>query len=236
MPDYQSLERQFMDVLGARRRPVAVAFLDAPPAGVAAFEGTVPSGCSFWRLAGEGRTFYTRDKDHYNCPVGSYTHNVPLPPERASELMQTVSLMGEIGYIRMEEIPDIFRLPASPAVVVYAPLGDSPVDPSVVIFSGRPGRIMLLAEAAGRAGIASKLPLLTRPTCMAIPAALAEGVVTSAGCIGNRVYTEIGEDELYVAVPGQRVERLAQELETISSANATLLEYHRGRLPLLVVK
>ena len=54
---------------------------------------------------------------------------------------------------------------------------------------------MLLEEAAIRAGVASKLPLLARPTCMAIPAAMAHGMVTSAGCIGNRVYTNIGDDE-----------------------------------------
>jgi hypothetical protein len=36
-------------------------------------------------------------------------------------------------------------------------------------------------------------PLLPRPTCMALPAALAQGVVASSGCIGNRVYTELGK-------------------------------------------
>jgi uncharacterized protein (DUF169 family) len=152
MPDYRSLERQFSEVLGIERRPVAIAFLDAPPAGVVPFEGAVPSGCTFWRLAGQGRAFYTVEKDHYNCPIGSYTHNVALPPERAAELTQTLSLMTDIGYIRMEEIPDVFKLQKPPGVVSYAPLGETPVDPAVVIFIGRPGRIMLLMEAAGRGG------------------------------------------------------------------------------------
>ena len=236
MPDYRSLEKQFSEVLGMERRPVAISFVDAPPVGVAAFDGTVPSGCSFWRLAGQGRTFYTVEKDHYNCPIGSYTHNVALPPERAAELTQTLSLMADIGYIRMDEIPDVFKLQKPPAVVMYAPLGETPVDPGVVVFTGRPARIMLLVEAAGRAGIASKLPMLARPTCMAIPAALAQGTVVSSGCIGNRIYTELGEDELYAAVPGQHVERLAQELQTIVAANNALTQYHQARLPLLVVK
>lgn len=51
-----------------------------------------------------------------------------------------------------------------------------------------------------------------RPTCMALPAALAHGVVTSTGCIGNRVYTDMGEDELYVAVPGKDLARVANEV------------------------
>ena len=88
---------------------------------------------------------------------------------------------------------------------------------------------MLLEEAANRAGIGSRLPLMTRPTCMAIPAAMAHGMVTSAGCIGNRVYTDIGDDELYSAIPGTALERLATELETIASAHWALAEYHRGR-------
>ena len=62
-----------------------------------------------------------------------------------------------------------------------------------------------------------------------LPAALAQGVVTSAGCIGNRVYTDLGEDELYTVVPGRALPRVADALQTIAAANAQLAEYHRGR-------
>jgi uncharacterized protein (DUF169 family) len=88
---------------------------------------------------------------------------------------------------------------------------------------------MLVAEAATRAGEMSNLPLLGRPTCMAIPAAMGTGAVASAGCIGNRVYTEIGDDELYVMLRGSSLESIAGELETIESANRTLTGYHRDR-------
>jgi uncharacterized protein (DUF169 family) len=98
---------------------------------------------------------------------------------------QTLGLMSGIGYIRMEVIPGVFQLKASPAAVVYAPLGETPMAPSVVL-------------AAARAGAMSSLPLMGRPTCMALPAAVANGTVTSAGCTGNRVYTDIGEDDLYI--------------------------------------
>ena len=193
------------------------------------FTGTEPPGCSFWRLAASGRTFYTVPGDHYNCAIGSYTHNIPLPQERAEELDQTLSFMTGIGYVKMEEIPQIPRLPQTPGVVLYAPLGDTPVDPDVVLFAGRPGRMVLLQEAALRAGLGTQVPLLGRPTWMALPAALAQGVVVSTGCIGNRVYTDLGEDELYVAVPGKDLARIADEVETIATANAKLSEYHRGR-------
>jgi len=229
MVDYGSIERQLSEGLGLERRPVAVAFLKAPPAGVEKFEGVMPSGCSFWRLAADGRTFYTVAADHYNCPIGSYTHNIALPPDRAAELEQTLSLMGSLGYVKMEEVPAIPRLSEPPAAVVYAPLGDTPVDPDVVIFSGRPSRLMLLGEAALRAGVSANAPLLPRPTCMALPAAMAQGVVTSSACIGNRVYTDLGEDELYAVVPGRDLARVMDELQTIATANAQLAEYHRGK-------
>jgi len=117
MADYQRMEERLTEALGLRRRPVAVAFRDAAPAGVMKFSGSEPSGCSFWRVAASGRSFYTVAGDHYNCPIGSYTHNLALPAERAPELEQTLSLMTSIGYISMEEVPGISRLPAPPVAI-----------------------------------------------------------------------------------------------------------------------
>ncbi|PYM74983.1 MAG: hypothetical protein DME03_12345 [Candidatus Rokuibacteriota bacterium] len=229
MIDYRTVERQLSGALGLQRRPVAVAFRSTPPPGVARFSGVEPSGCSFWRLAMSEKTFYTVPADHHNCPIGSYTHNITPPAERAGELGQTLGLMADLGYLRMEEVPGIPRLPTTPGAVVYAPLGDTPVDPDVVLVAGRPGRVMLLQEAALRAGIAAPAPLLGRPTCMALPASLAQGVIATTGCVGNRVYTDLGEDELYVVVPGKDVARVAAEAQTIANANLKLSEYHRGR-------
>jgi uncharacterized protein (DUF169 family) len=229
MPDYKALEKRLRQILDLKRRPVAVAFPAEVPSGVEQFSGSEPAGCSFWRLAAEGRTLATVPADHYNCPVGSYTHNIPLPEERANELPAVLGTMTSLGYLKMEEVPGIPVLPATPKNIVYAPLGDTPVDPDVVLLAAAASKLMLLEEAAIRAGVASNLPLLSRPTCMAIPAALAHGMVTSAGCIGNRVYTGIGSDELYAAIPGRALEEIARELETVESANLALAEYHRDR-------
>jgi uncharacterized protein (DUF169 family) len=229
MINYRSIESQLRDTFTLRRRPVAVTFRASPPEGVTKFTGREPSGCSFWRVAAEGRTFYTVPSDHYNCAIGSHTHNIPLPPERADELRQTLGFMTGIGYVRMEEVAAIPRLPKTPGAVIYAPLGDTPLDPDVVLVSGQPAPLMRLLEAAGRAGIQSQVPVHGRPTCMALPAALTQGVVASTGCIGNRVYTDLGNDELYVAIPGKDLAKLAAEATTIASANAALAEYHRDR-------
>jgi uncharacterized protein (DUF169 family) len=64
---------------------------------------------------------------------------------------------------------------------------------------------------------------------MALPAALAGGTIASTACIGNRVYTDLGDDELYVTIPGGDLGRIVAELDTIVKANNTLADYHRGR-------
>jgi uncharacterized protein (DUF169 family) len=228
MNELTALEAVIVQSLRPTRRPVGVAFLDAPPAGVDAFSGTRPSGCSFWSLAAEGRVFYTVQADHYNCSVGSYTHNIPLPDDRAAELGQTLNLMSEIGYIRMEEVPSIPRVPTTPGAIVYAPLGDMPVKPDVVILTGAPAGLMLIQEAAAARGIEAQ-SLMGRPTCMALPAAEAGGLFTSVGCIGNRVYTDLADGELYAVVASRHVADICGALSTIASANETLATFHAAR-------
>jgi uncharacterized protein (DUF169 family) len=228
MINYAGLERQLTSVLHLSRRPVAVAFRDTPPDGVPALTGSQPSGCSFWRLAAGGQVFYTVPSDHFNCPIGSYTHNITLPEERQVELKRTLGLMIDIGYLQMEEIPGLSRLPKTPPVTIYAPLAETPVDADVVVVAGTPSNLMLLHEAALRAG-KNALPMLGRPTCMAIPAALSGGIASSLGCIGNRIYTEVGDDQLYTVVSGPDLPAISERLVTIVSANATMAEYHRGR-------
>jgi uncharacterized protein (DUF169 family) len=229
MTNWNELEKQFAARLTLGRRPVAVTFLDSEPSGVPKFSGTEPAGCSFWRLAAAGRTFYTVPADHFNCAVGAYTHNVQLPPDRVHETETMLGMMFNLGYVRPEEIPSIPRLAKEPAAIVFAPLGDSPVTPSVVIFACKNSAAMLLNEASIRAGAGSTLPLLGRPSCMALPAALAHGTVTTLGCIGNRVYTNLAADELYVMVPGAKLEVVSDALGIIAAANTTLAEFARGR-------
>jgi uncharacterized protein (DUF169 family) len=227
--NWKELERQIGAAVKLARRPVAVTFLDSAPANVAKFSGTEPSGCSFWRLAANGQTFYTLPENHFNCAVGAYTHNIPLSPEREKETEQTLKMMFELGYVKPEEVPQIPRLAKTPVAILYAPLGDSPVEPDVVLFAARPSAAMLLNEAAGRAGVGSGMPALGRPTCMALPAAMGHGSILSLGCMGNRVYTGLGEDEMYLVLRGRDLGKVAEPLGVIVGANSALQEYAAGR-------
>lgn len=224
-PVAEVLEQQ----LDLAQAPVAVAFTDAPPANVERFTGTVPAGCAFWRLAAAGDVFWTAPTDHYNCPIGCHTHNIPLPAERAGELDDTLGLMIGNGYLGSEEIPHISRLQETPNAIVYAPLAHTPVHPDVVLVIAAAARIMLLQEAARSAGVTCNATLFGRPTCMALPAALSHGATPSLGCIGNRVYTEAGEGDMYLAIPASDLAAVVAQLPTITAANGQLRDYHQQR-------
>jgi hypothetical protein len=84
-------------------------------------------------------------------------------------------------------------------------------------------------EAASLAEIGSGAPALGRPTCMALPATLQAGSIVSLECVGNRVYTDLGEDELYFVVRGKDLAALADALETITGANSALQQYAQSR-------
>ncbi|HEY2820251.1 MAG TPA: DUF169 domain-containing protein [Candidatus Acidoferrum sp.] len=227
--NWKELERQIGGAVKLARRPVAVTFLDSAPANVEKFSGTEPSSCSFWRLAANGQTFYTLPENHFNCAVGAYTHNIPLSPEREKETEQTLKMMFDLGYVKPEEVPQIPRLAKTPVAILYAPLGDSPVEPDVVLFAAKPSAAMLLNEAAGRAGVGSGMPALGRPTCMALPATMGHGSILSLGCMGNRVYTGLGEDEMYLVLRGKDLGKVAEALGVIVGANSALQEYAAGR-------
>jgi uncharacterized protein (DUF169 family) len=229
MSIWSELENKISLALQLGRRAVAVSFLSAPPTGVARFEGSQPSSCSFWRLAASGKVFYTVPEHHFNCAVGAYTHNIPLSAERQGETDATLNMMFELGYVRPEEVPQIPRLAQTPKAIVYAPLGEASAAPDVVLFACTPRAAMLLNEAAARAGVSAAAPAFGRPTCMALPASLRHGAILSLGCIGNRVYTGLGDDEMYVIIRGSDLVKVALELSTITNANDALSEYAKGR-------
>jgi uncharacterized protein (DUF169 family) len=137
-------------------------------------------------------------------------------------------MMFDLGYLKPEEVPQIPRLAKPPIAILYAPL-DTPAEPDVVLFAVKPATAMLLQEAATRAGVGSGAPALGRPTCMALPASLEHGQITSLGCMGNRVYTGLGENEMYVVLRGKDVPAVVDALKTIAPANAALHEYAKAR-------
>jgi uncharacterized protein (DUF169 family) len=226
----KSSSARLTSLLGLQSRPVAVAFSDVPPAGLVRIESPAVSGCTYWKLAAEGRAFYTEAEDHFGCPVGAHTHNVSLTPEKQKELEGMVGTMVQLEYIRMEEIPQIPQRRRPFAVASYAPLDSAPFPPDAVLVRANPRAIMLLAEAASAAGAPVHGGVMGRPTCAFIPVTTDDGrAAASAGCIGNRVYTGLRDDELYFSIPGGHLDAVLSKLETIVHANNELEAFHRNR-------
>jgi len=217
-------------LLGLECRPVAVAFSDAPPAGLARAESPAASGCTYWKLAEEGRAFYTEAEDHFGCPVGAHTHKVALPAEKQKELEGLVGTMVQLQYILLEEIPQIPQRRRPFGVASYAPLDGATFPPDAVLVRGNPRAIMLLAEATSAAGAPVHEGVMGRPTCAFIPVTTEGGrAAASAGCIGNRVYTGLRDDEMYFSIPGRHLEAVVSKLEIIATANRELESFHRNR-------
>lgn len=223
--------KQLSDLLGLDSQPVAISFRDSAPEGVARIDDSAPSGCTYWKYASEGRTFFTEAADHYGCPIGAHTHGVDLPEETAQELEGLVTTMVQLEYIDMAEVPGIPHRETPFKLSVYAPLADAEFDPDVIMVTGNAKQLMLLAEAAQLAGVTCESSMVGRPTCAAIPAVMSSGSsAANLGCIGNRVYTEMADDELYFAIAGSHLERLVDKLQVIVNANCELEKFHLARV------
>jgi len=221
----------FQQTLGLSKPPIAVGFFDEAPAGVAGWaDGPVPAGCAFWRAAAEGRTFYTVPSDHYNCAVGSYVHNIALPPERGNALNDTIGFMVSNGYLQTAEVPMIPALPKMPQFVAYGPADQAPFRKDVVVIAARPAAAMLIYEAALRCGAGNiAVPALGRPGCAVLPMALNSGFsALSFGCKGNRTFTGLPDEEMYLSVPGAKWDALVEVLLTIEKANQTMGAHYRN--------
>src|SRR5262249_34944287 len=151
--------KQLQDLLGLATAPVALSFRASAPLGVPHVASAGPSGCSYWKRAAEGETFYTQAADHYHCPVGAYTHGVDLPPAQLQELQGVVGTMVSLGYLRGEEVPGIPRREEPFGVAVYGPLADATEPPDVVLVRGNARQLMLLEEAVQAAGVGGPAPL-----------------------------------------------------------------------------
>ena len=210
--------------------PVAIAFVDAAPAGVPPVSSVEPAGCGYWRRAAEGEVFFTVPDDHKRCPVGAHTHNVPLSPPEQQELMGLVQTMAGLSYLKMEEVPQIPTRRTPLQVAVYAPLARTPVSPDVVLVRGNARQLMLLSEAAQAAGVGGSQAAMGRPTCAVLPQSINSArTAASFGCIGNRVYTGAGDSDGYYAIPGEHLGAIEEHLAIVVRANRELEQFHRAR-------
>ena len=181
----------------------------------------------------DGKSFYTLPADHWNCAVGSHTHKIGLPADRSNELSATIGFMVETRYLDPAEVAGIPTLDREPAVVAYAPAASDLLRADVVLVAVTPAQATLLFEAALKAGIArggTDVGATSRPSCAILPAAAkTELIALSFGCRGNRTFTTIREEEMYLAVPGPRWDDLCDRLIEVQRSNLTMGNYYQAQ-------
>ncbi|HUB08662.1 MAG TPA: DUF169 domain-containing protein [Myxococcales bacterium] len=225
-----SLADRFVQLLGLTTRPIALAFTDVPPAGLARVASPAPAGCGYWKRAAAGECFYTVPEDHLGCAVGAHTHGVPLGPEGQKELAGLVETMVGLAYLTLDDVAKIPVRREGFGALSYGPLGELDLAPDVVLVRGSPRAGMLLAEACHAAGVRGDHAPVLRPACGMVPEVLSSRrAADSFGCIGNRVYTDLPDGEAWFALPGSAVEAVAERLEVLVTANRELERFHRDR-------
>jgi len=219
------------DSLKLETPPIAVRFLAEPPTGIRTFQGEVPSACTFWRRA-EHETFYADVPSHFNCLVGAHTMGLDLPPEKGHELMELIGQMQANEYLDPVEVPHIPTVPGTKSGILYGPLADAREEPDVVLVWLAPYQAMLLQEATGGSHWSEQpgVPTFGRPSCAAIPAAIAQARATqSLGCMGMRVFTDVSRNLLLGVLPRALLEDLPKGLDRAVQANDKMTQHYRGQ-------
>ncbi|MCI4334068.1 MAG: DUF169 domain-containing protein [Thermoplasmata archaeon] len=197
--------------------PVQISYLEAPPAGVAEHPGGSPSVCTFF-AEGKTHAFYAGKKAHEECEVGAFVMGIPPEGELGQRLMSTIGMMQKEAYLEPGEEAKVPHNAKAPSYVAYGPLGKMSVPPTNVLLFARPKSAMFALEAAHFAA-----PLNGRPMCAIVPILNAGApVAISTGCIGSRIYTEMGDDRMVVGIRGDHVEKFLAELRRIRQANAAV--------------
>ncbi len=190
------------EILGLRRTPIKIGFLKEPPPGLERWSGpAAPAGCVFWAKAMEGQAFFTLPADHYNCAIGSYTHKIGIP-----------------------------TLAETPGAIAYAPADSDAFTGDVVLLAVTPAQSTLIYEAALKAGVAEMSnAAFSRPSCAILPHTAQQGVLAlSFGCRGNRTFTDLPDDEMYISLPAAKWDEIVDRLLEVHRSNLTMGNYYQA--------
>lgn len=223
------LAHRLTNVLQLTVPPVAIAFVDSVPAGISLFAGQVPAGCRFWQEASSG-VFATVAQDHDMCSIGIYTHHLDSMVGAQFDLKDTLKVLGDLTYVRPEDMPFIPVLNREARVVVYGPLNLIPVVPDVVLLFVKSDQALILSEASQQLeqGVP---PAFGRPACAVIPHAINTGrTALSLGCCGARAYLDVlTPDMALYAIPAPTLVAFTARVEALAKANSILTQFHANR-------
>src|SRR3954470_2391909 len=226
---FESWHLDLQELLGLAVPPVAIAFISHIPAGIERIQrtvaprtadgrtGAVAASCVFW-IEGTQGVFATEAEDHGNCSVGSLTHGFKTMQEIAGNA--DVAALCETGWVTPEAVAKIAVVRERPKSVVYGPLRDMPVEPSVILLRLNGKQQMLLHDAW------PGLRFEGKPQCHIIPIAKESGeIAMSVGCMLSRVRTGMSNNEVTCAIPASRVFALIERMRAARVADNAVAAY-----------
>jgi uncharacterized protein (DUF169 family) len=229
---HSCFERWHLDLqelLGLAVPPVAIAFISHVPAGIERIQRTTPprtadgrtgavaASCVFW-IEGTQGVFATEAEDHGNCSVGSLTHGFKTMEEIAQNA--DVAALCGTGWVTPEAVAKVAVVREKPTSIVYGPLRDMPVEPSVILLRLNGKQQMLLHDAW------RGLRFEGKPQCHIIPIAKESGeLAVSVGCMLSRVRTGMSNNEVTCAIPTSRMSLLIERLRAARAADNAVAAY-----------
>jgi uncharacterized protein (DUF169 family) len=226
---FETWHRDLQDLLGLAVAPIGIAFVSHVPAGIDRIQRTMPpampdgrtgavaASCVFW-TEGTQKVFATMAEDHGNCSVGSLTHGFKTMEEIAQNA--DVAALCETGWVTPEAVAKIAVVREKPRGVVYGPLRNMPVEPSVILLRLNGKQQMLLHDAW------PGLRFEGKPQCHIIPIAKESGeIAVSVGCMLSRVRTGMSNNEVTCAIPVSRVSLLVDRLRAARAADNAVAAY-----------
>lgn len=227
--DWAALSQGLTEALSLTASPIAITFSSAPVDGVPAFgeampdatedgrTGRVPAGCVFWMKAADG-TFNTVPEDHYNCSVGSFTHGLKTLQEVGGN--QDVAALMSSGWVDEAAVMGIPFISEKPGAITYGPLGQTPVDPDVVLLRLNPRSLMILSDAY------PDLKIEGKPQCHIVAMAKEHNsLAASVGCMLSRVRTGMPNTEMTCAIPASQMPEVVERAGKAANIDATVGRY-----------
>lgn len=221
-------------LLRLEHAPIAMTFFDGiPDDGTPRFDapmsaptedgrsGRVAAPCVFWMHAHE-RTFDTLPEDHGNCSVGQFTHGFA----EAGDILDRndVGALLDVGWVTMEAFAGVSAMARRPAGIRYGPLAEATSQPDLVLLRVNPRQMMEINDSV-------EVEWSGKPQCQILPKAAEEGkIAVSMGCALSRARTGMSDDELTVAIPGNRVGELVAALQPVITADAAVVGYAEADL------
>ena len=228
--DYAKISEQMCRSLRLAQTPISVSLTDEMPDEIPRFDGTAAAGCQFWENAADG-PLATSTPDHEMCAIGVHTHQMAGASETCQqELGEVLGVLGELDYVREEDVARIPVMSRTTKHAVYAPLAKAPLPPDVVLLFADASTGLIIAEAVEQVeeGIP---PALGRPACAAVPQAINTGrAALSLGCCGARAYLDVMKDDVAMwVIPGEKIGAYAERFDALAKANDILGKFHAMR-------